>query len=110
VQQTLEELTGIPKADQILMCEGARLEGAKSLAVYGLPGVRRGRGLTRPRLTLWLRSFFCWLKRNAHQRLEAAGVLLSAGSQWTRINRTLQHSLTLDLGLPWVAGAAGQGA
>ncbi|EFN58270.1 hypothetical protein CHLNCDRAFT_57098 [Chlorella variabilis] len=37
VQQTLAELTGIPKGDQILMCEGARLDGAKPLAAYGLP-------------------------------------------------------------------------
>jgi hypothetical protein len=39
VQQTLADLTGIPKADQILMCEGARLDGSKPLDAYGLPGV-----------------------------------------------------------------------
>lgn len=40
VQQTLGDLTGIPPADQILMCEGARLDAAKPLSAYGLPGVR----------------------------------------------------------------------
>lgn len=39
VQQTLADLTGIPLGDQILMCEGARLDAAKPLSAYGLPGV-----------------------------------------------------------------------
>ena len=42
VQQTLAELTGIPRGEQILMCEGARLDAAKPLAAYGLPGVSGG--------------------------------------------------------------------
>jgi hypothetical protein len=42
VQQALEELTGVPKADQILMCEGARLDAAKPLAAYGMRVVRTG--------------------------------------------------------------------
>lgn len=39
VQQALADLTGIPRADQILMCEGARLDSAKPLSAYGLPWV-----------------------------------------------------------------------
>ncbi|KAL4447174.1 hypothetical protein ABPG77_007207 [Micractinium sp. CCAP 211/92] len=43
VQQTLADLTGIPLGDQILMCEGARLDAAKPLSAYGLPGEERGK-------------------------------------------------------------------
>ncbi|PSC71466.1 Autophagy-related 11 [Micractinium conductrix] len=43
VQQTLADLTGIPVGEQILMCEGARLDGAKPLAAYGLPGEDAGK-------------------------------------------------------------------
>eukprot|EP00887_Chlorella_sp_A99_P002015 scaffold18.g2015.t1 len=43
VQQTLATLTAIPAADQILMCEGARLDVAKPLATYGLPLEASGR-------------------------------------------------------------------
>jgi len=37
VQAALEELTGIPVAEQLLLCGGARLEAAKALQTYGLP-------------------------------------------------------------------------
>ena len=40
VQQALADLTGIPQADQILMCDGARLDAAKPLSAYNLPWVR----------------------------------------------------------------------
>lgn len=46
VQQTLADLTGILPGDQILMCEGARLDGPKPLSAYGLPVVG---GRRRPR-------------------------------------------------------------
>lgn len=39
VQQTLADLTGIYLGDQILMCDGARLDAAKPLSAYGLPAV-----------------------------------------------------------------------
>lgn len=39
MQQTLADLTGITQGDQILMCEGARLDGARQLSAYGLPWV-----------------------------------------------------------------------
>lgn len=39
MQQTLADLTGIVQGDQILMCEGARLDGARPLSAYGLPWV-----------------------------------------------------------------------
>ncbi len=42
VQQALEELTGVLKADQILMCEGARLDATKPLAAYGMRMVSTG--------------------------------------------------------------------
>lgn len=40
VQQALVSFTGIPIADQIVMCNGARLDPAKALAAYKLPLVR----------------------------------------------------------------------
>ena len=43
VQQALASLTGIALPDQILMCDGTRLEGEKPLSAYGLPGVQAGR-------------------------------------------------------------------
>ena len=39
VQQALVALTGVPLADQIVMCEGARLDPRKPLSTYGLPVV-----------------------------------------------------------------------
>lgn len=42
VQQALASLTGIALPDQILMCDGTRLEGDKPLSAYGLPGVQAG--------------------------------------------------------------------
>lgn len=42
MQQALAELTGIPRGDQILMCDGARLEGTRPLSAYGLPWVSSG--------------------------------------------------------------------
>ncbi len=39
VQQALVELTGIPVEDQVVICDGARLDPARSLAAYKLPAV-----------------------------------------------------------------------
>lgn len=39
VQQALVSFTGIPICDQIIMCHGARLDPARTLAQYGLPVV-----------------------------------------------------------------------
>ena len=39
MQQTLAALTGVPLSDQILMCDGARLDPTKPLYAYGLPAV-----------------------------------------------------------------------
>jgi hypothetical protein len=39
VQQALVSFTGVPVVDQILMCNGARLDPAKPLAAYKLPVV-----------------------------------------------------------------------
>jgi hypothetical protein len=57
VQQTLAELTGIPRGEQILMCEGARLDAAKPLAAYGLPGVSGG-GRRAGSVSVGLRPLF----------------------------------------------------
>jgi hypothetical protein len=40
VQQALVSVTGISVSDQIVMCQGARLDPAKPLAAYRLPVVR----------------------------------------------------------------------
>lgn len=37
VQATLASLTAIPPGEQILMCDGARLDAAQPLSAYGLP-------------------------------------------------------------------------
>lgn len=39
MQQALVALTGLSLADQIVMCEGSRLDPHKTLAAYGLPVV-----------------------------------------------------------------------
>ena len=41
VQQALVALTGVPLGDQVVICEGVRLDPHKPLSVYGLPVVRR---------------------------------------------------------------------
>lgn len=50
VQQALVALTGVPAADQLVMCEGVRLDPHKALSAYGLPvvgGVWVGGGRAR---------------------------------------------------------------
>lgn len=43
MQQALVALTGVPLGEQIMMCEGARLDPHKPLSAYGLPVVSAAR-------------------------------------------------------------------
>lgn len=42
MQTTLASLTAIPPGEQILMCDGARLDASKPLSAYSLPSAGGG--------------------------------------------------------------------